>query len=393
MMAVGALVLALALTSYSRLATDAEADLERVPHEAHTALPTVDPAAPLPLHRDEPRVVDPGWGVTPQELDGVFVAPRERDGSLEFMAVAADGTVLWVAERPISCTGYALTTTNSGNALAVLTDTTTSTGTTDTAIATTATAYDLHTGDQVWGPVEVPGPHLGPGLLFGAPPANYMGDTGPQAALDPTTGEIAVSEENLEGGTIVGEFHGTVLITKPGELMAISTAGGETLWRLALQDYGWQAEDIASSPEARPGRGSAFVQVDDGSDALIDLGDGTVLGTALRDAATDTVTGVHVVVTGTTIRGHDHDGDEMWGQPIADETSIMGIGASVVYLQDHNGLRVHDLRTGELVQAHEPDHTGSMLVPVRVTATGAAVVTDQTHYYLVTAEPHGTDTR
>src|SRR5690606_134129 len=108
--------------------------------------------------------VDPGWDTLPQHADGVFLAPSEdEDGqALTFTAVDEEGTILWTAQRPLSSSDFTLTTDADGRALAVLTDV----ATTDDALAgTPATAYDLHTGEEVWGPVTVPGPHYGPGVV------------------------------------------------------------------------------------------------------------------------------------------------------------------------------------------------------------------------------------
>lgn len=60
--------------------------------------------------------MDPGWDTTPQHADGVYLAAGERDGVLEFTAVDAHGDVLWAAQRPASCTRFAVTTDAQGRA-------------------------------------------------------------------------------------------------------------------------------------------------------------------------------------------------------------------------------------------------------------------------------------
>src|SRR5699024_11035203 len=87
-------------------------------------------------------------------------------------------------------------------------------GTGDASWQTTASAYDLATGERLWGPVDVPGTVQGPGLVFGeSAPASTMGDTGARLALDPATGEVAADEATDTDVTIVGEYDGTVLLT------------------------------------------------------------------------------------------------------------------------------------------------------------------------------------
>src|SRR5699024_7031162 len=63
----------------------------------------------LPLEMIPMIVVDPGWTAPSQQLDGVFVGYREGEDRLTYLAVDQDGTVLWEADRPLSCTGFTLT--------------------------------------------------------------------------------------------------------------------------------------------------------------------------------------------------------------------------------------------------------------------------------------------
>lgn len=152
-----------------------EPEPERDPYLVDEALPVVDTTGmQLPTSFEELEVVDPGWDTAAQHAEGVYLAAGERDGVLEFTAVDVHGEVLWAAQRPASCTGLAATTDAHGRALAILGDLET---TADALAATTATAYDLTTGEHVWGPVEVPGPYQGPGLVFAAPPEGFMGQT------------------------------------------------------------------------------------------------------------------------------------------------------------------------------------------------------------------------
>ena len=62
----------------------------------------------LPLEMTVMIVVDPGWTATPLERDGLFLGYREEVDRLRFIAAEQDGTLLWEAQRPLSCTGFAL---------------------------------------------------------------------------------------------------------------------------------------------------------------------------------------------------------------------------------------------------------------------------------------------
>src|SRR5699024_6822365 len=151
-------------------------DLEREPQAAGDPPPGVPGEALwLPYQVAQRALVEPPWpAASVQELGGVLLAPAESEGALEFRAVDAEGTTLWWAQRPPSCTGFVPTTTGEGQDLAVLADLEAS----SEAVSTTVSGYDLHTGEEVWGPVDVPGPHLGSGLVFAQMPEQFGEPTG-----------------------------------------------------------------------------------------------------------------------------------------------------------------------------------------------------------------------
>ena len=111
---------------------------ERSGPTAPTAVPPVEDTEPvlvgeraevveytevrLPLEMTPMIVVDPGWTAVPLQLDGVFLGYREEEARLRFLAVDQDGTVLWTADRPLSCTGYVLTRGADEAPVAVLAD-------------------------------------------------------------------------------------------------------------------------------------------------------------------------------------------------------------------------------------------------------------------------------
>ena len=383
--AVAAVVLAVTLTGCSRGAESSQVELKLTPHAAPAALATVDPAGMrVPFQLDEHVMVDPGWDIAPQELDGVFIAPREQGDRLEFVAVDASGAVLWIADRPLTCTGYALTTTSDGRALAVLTDTPANSAPTDSTLAaTTATAYDVHTGEQVWGPIDVPGPHLGPGLVFGALPQAAIGAVGPRTALNPTSGEATIIGGEPDG-VIVGEYDGTVLVAQADDLVARTSADGEELWRVEASKLDGHPGDLKAAVGVRPGPGFAFLTDRDGAGILLDLEDGTIIASDLLDAATDDSAGVHVLVSDTEVYGQDAEGKVLWTHPAGDQTTITGIGGILVYLQSGDSLRVHNALTGDVALGYPPDQEGRIAVPTLLTKDGAGVVMDESRYYIAT---------
>src|SRR5699024_2008108 len=178
------------------------------------------------------EIVDPSWSEPPKAAGDLFVGLRPVDDTaLELTAVDASGTVLWTARRPLACTGFALADVGD-RITVVLTDLEPGR---DTAITTTATAYDLATGEELWGPVDVPGGHVGPGLVYSEVPTATMGTTGPRVALDPATGAVFADERDFDG-SVVGEYDGIVLLEISGDLIARRSANAEELWRMPTTD-------------------------------------------------------------------------------------------------------------------------------------------------------------
>lgn len=339
-----------------------------------TSAPTVelDPAD-LPAPLADRQVVDLGWDAVPQESSGVFVGLGQMtEEALRFSAVTSEGTILWTTERPLSCTGFALTASD-GRQLAVLTDL--SPGRTTISV-TTASAYDLHTGEVVWGPVEVPGPHAGPGLVFAeALTGGAMGSGGPRVALDATTGAVAATEEDLDGVRLVGEYHGTILIASDDHLVATDAHNNHEQWRLPLADLGLdQATQVAASPDATPGPGLAFVGDRDAGHALVDLADGTIIASAALDTATDPSTDVHVTVDHDRLHGHDPVGEPIWSRPVEPGTRIANAGNGVVYLVTAGNIHTRETATGKPLGVYDTPGPDGAVLPQHGDQTGAAVL-------------------
>jgi len=356
------------------------------PARVGESLPELDATGfRLPFHLQGQVMVRTPWDVLPQHREGVFLAPGEQGGALIFTAVDAEGTVLWAAERPPSCTGFALTTTSAGRDLAVLTDVAAGTGS-ESLASTTASAVDLRTGEEVWGPVDVGGPHVGPGLTFAAPADAPMGAGGPKVVLDPDTGQVAVSEAG-DDVRVLGDFGGTILVVEEGDLVARSADGQEENWRVDVSEHGWTASDLA--PVAGAGNNSdlALLSVGDDSRAVLNLADGSVLAEDVSDVATDETTGTRVVVEESDVLAYDGEQNELWAYGQAEPATITGIGGVMVYLRSGDAVRVHNVLTGEVAEAYDPDGEGEILVPAVIAVNGASVVIGSEGYHLVTLTP------
>ncbi|CAM3864410.1 hypothetical protein [Isoptericola cucumis] len=357
---------------------------DRTPSAGDTAVREADSARlQLPTPFEGARLVDPGWEVPPQHADGTFLAAAEKDGVLRFTAVDPHGDVRWRAERPVSCTGFVVTEDARGRAVAVLTDT----ASTDDALAgTTATAYDLATGEELWGPVDVPGPHQGPGLVFARPSTDPMGEPGPRTVLDPTTGRVAVAEGHRGGDRVIGEHDGTVLLVEGAALVARDTAGGDALWRLGLDDHGWTAGSIQPSTNDPQVAGRALVETSPTTGALLDLRDGTVLDDTARDALDDPVTGTRVTLQESGIQARAPEGRPLWSVSTGRDTTLAAVEDVLLFVREGDAVRVHNAVTGEVAQGYPPDGSGRIVVPTRVAGDGATVVQDGRRYLLAARE-------
>lgn len=382
-----AAVALLALTACAPGDTSASSE----PRAAREQLPEVDPAtAALPRPLSDRRLVDPGWATVAKELDGVFLAPRETGaGTLEYLAVDASGEVLWAATRPPSCTGFVLTTTEAGQPVAILTDQAPS----RTRIADpVASAYDLRTGEQLWGPTRVTGPYKGPGLVFAAPPAGFMGEVGEKVALDPQSGAPIARESTLDGARIIGEYHGDVLTITEERITSLSRAHGTLVpsWEIPLAGTGWDPTLIGNATRHHE-LGAAFLSIPTtaATDTIVASQTGRVIVDEVLDAARDPLTGVLIASTEAAIRGFTAAGELIWEIPRDPAVQLVGAGSGIAFLRDgerntalaaSDGSRATDIFPGAAAAAE-------VYLPTLSTPGGAAVVERGAQRMLVTTEP------
>lgn len=346
----------------------------------------------LPLQVRDATIVDPGWQTPPQYANDVFLSADHTQEVLTFRAVDSTGSILWEADRPLSCTGFTLTT-NQDTSYAVLTDIDAAE---DRLSQTTASAYDLHTSEHAWGPVTVPGPHHGPGTVFAAPTEQAMGQSGPKVVLNPASGEVLVDEREHDV-SVLGEFHGTVLLVVNDAIQAYSAteladAGleADALWTLDPTDFGWDIHDVSArlpvgltDPTGSTASVAVLVGTDDTDRALVNLTDGHVLEENLAEAAQDPTSQTWVTV-GDTMTGYSASGEVLYNEP-HDDLSFHGVGAAMAYFENPDGdLAAHNVVTGKLGRAYDPEDTGTLAIPSVITANGAAVLEAEGTYYLAT---------
>lgn len=347
---------ALALTG---CATDA--DVDTAPE-----IEAVSEQLRLPMPYDEREVLDPKWDLAPIAHPDGILGGSVGSTELTFTAISTDGTPLWRQARPLSCSGFTVTSAADGSAVAVLTDLQSTT----TAVSqTTASGYDLASGELLWGPVEVPGPLRGPGAVFAFAPKSVMGDNGPRLALDPSTGAV-IFDERMSDATLIGEYAGTLLIEEPGILRGLR-ADGAILWEVDSSEWGGAIPSV--TPPTPIGGTHALVQTRDAGGVLLDLASGEAVSLGTDVAASDPATGALVVLGDDGLRSIQAEGTVAWAVTVPPSTQFHGAAEAFVYTESDGVVHVHNVMTGQAVQPYANDE-GRITVPVLALPDGAAIL-------------------
>lgn len=333
-------------------------DFDRAPEQVTTDLDAVDASdLQLPLIIEPLELVEPGWDLPPAHHGEVFLSASTGDENLEFSAFDVHGSMLWQAKRPSGCTGFTVSVDGDGDPLAVLTD---SDSSTDCDEDVTASAFDLETGKQKWGPVDVPGPMRGPGTVFAAE------DAAPTdaLALDPATGEAV-----QDGSTDVrhlGEYRGTILSIDGEKLRAT----GEESWELSLPDNGWNADELRAAPGAAPGETVIHLDAGDGVGPVLDRKTGELLDDDARGVAADANTGAIVTLGAQGLTVIDDTGKNELPVSVPKTVELEAAVGGLIYLREEGTLRVHNATTGSLARGYPAEGSGVVAVPVAFTEEG-----------------------
>ena len=365
---------ALVLAGCSSTDTDQEAttaaNVDRTVHTENPQPTAVDVSdMNVPNSFSDMTVIDPEWTTPAQYASGVYVGAKDNGSALEFSAISVTGDVLWTVERPRSCTGFTLGHTSEGGAIAVLLDT----QTTDEALSqNTATAYDLHTGEVVWGPVDTPGPYQGPGLVFAAPPEEFMGEGGARVALNPDDGSVILDEET--GLRILGDFSGTVLYVEGNTLNARASTSPEIRWSIELDENGWDGTELSGSVDEMAADNYALLSVSSGPGPVIDLRTGRVIIERAVDMGEDPMSGTLIALDDAGLHSFDADGNLLWSQAMTDDTSLGAVGGVFAYLRIGDSVRAHNVLTGAVAMAYVDGTPGTILVPAHISPEGAGLL-------------------
>ena len=206
------------------------------------ATPPPQVSTPLPYPLQGEAVWTSPFSSEPKAAGSSFVGliqPREG-GNVHFLGVDRTGRTRWSTERDPDCTGFAVTRIPDDEIEAVvLLNKERDPDQGFLATQTSAAAYDPDSGQLVWGPIEVPGTLVGPGLVFAAIQGSVMSDqTGPKVVLDAGTGQVVADEHH--GDTVLHEHHGMSLIHRDGALRALGPEGEKQ----------WNHTDLVVPPQA-----------------------------------------------------------------------------------------------------------------------------------------------
>ena len=337
-------------------------ELEREPKQVDTKLDAVDASdLQLPLIVEPLELVEPGWDLDVKHLGDVFLSADSSEDRLDFSAVDSNGTTLWQAQRPTGCTGFTVTADSEGKPLAVLTD-----SASDESCSTevTASAYDLETGEQKWGPTEVPGPMQGPGTVFSLADDDGETDDGEAVALDSDSGEVA--DEDSSTSRVLGEYQGTILSVDEDTLSA--TTGEETVWEIPLSDHDWNAENFTAFPDQVDGL--IHLDAKDGSGPVIDAESGDVLDDSASEIAHDANSELTITRDSHGLTVIDVTGSNELPVSLPKSVVLEAAVGGLIYLREDGTLRVHNAATGSIARGYPAKGSGIVAVPDVFTSKG-----------------------
>ena len=366
------------LTACSSIDADSEsAD----PRPVHSSAETLDPdevnsSGTASAGERSTGVVDPGWDAAAQEAEGVFLSLHEAKTDLEFRAVDSDGTILWSAKRPRVCSGFLVSDSADGPVAVLMDQQSGSSG----SLKTTASGFDLHTGENLWGPVEVPGPLLGSGLVFAGPPEDFIGAGGPRTALDPASGaELAVEDGDSPRVLALLDGH---LVLADGEELIGEDVEGRRLWTRPLADLGLTAAEARETPWEAVGDSHALLGSGGGQHTLIDLRSGKTVASDIDGTGFDSRSRT-LVTSDSKLHGFDLDGTKRWDAPLDGDAELSAVGAGLVITEsdsggaDDDGMQTRSADDGQLLDAaEEAPESGDFGAPHHIADSGARLVGD-----------------
>lgn len=311
------------------------------PRPVHSPAATLDPGEAAEVGSrnpgsdasptEAPTIVDPGWDAAAMEAEDVFLSLHEGSSALEFRAVDSTGEMLWTATRPRVCSGFLVVGSSTGPVAVLMDQQASSAG---DSLETTASGFALSTGKQLWGPVEVPGPLLGSGLVFAGPPQEFIGQGGPRLALDPATGDrLAVEDEDSPR---VVALLGEHLIRADGDTLFAEDLKGTRLWSRRASELGVSTDEVREMPWEAVGDTHALIgRAGRGERTLLDLRTGATVAAGIDDAGYDARSST-LVTSDSSLHGFDLDGSQRWEASLPGDAELAAVGNDFVVTEAGN---------------------------------------------------------
>jgi len=333
---------------------------------------------------------------------GVFVSmifPDSERGQLSFVGATRAGT-RWQIDTNPSCVGSALTRAGDDELIVVL-DSDARLDGGRVATRTVATAFHTDTGEPAWGPVDVPGPIQGPGLIFSnTPKAIVSADAVSRVMLSADDGSVVVDETTTDDVQIDYESNGVGLVRIAGELRAMDTRTSSTLWdsaSLARPDGTGSTWSASLDESADTSRGDVvFLRwtAPDGAQVVAahNVRTGRVLGSLPGVPKAHTVSSPrsHIVVASTLEPGAtiltaiDPLEGTLWARRITGTVTLESASDATLYLRnDAQGVALSLASGAERAR-------GDFVVPLAVLADGTAILPtgNQSRYLLAVPSPN-----
>lgn len=338
----------------------------------------------------------------PVAAAGAFVSmifPDSERGQLSFVGATSAGT-RWQIDTNPSCVGSAFTRAGDDELIVVL-DSDARLDGGRVATRTVATAFRTDTGEHAWGPVDVPGPIQGPGLIFSnTPKAIVSADAVSRVMLSAHDGSVVVDETTTDDVQVDYESNGVGLVRSAGELRAMDTRTSNTLWDSASlarpdgTDSTWSASLDETADTSRGDVVFLRWAAPDGAQlvAAHNLRTGQVLGSlpgAPEAHTVSTPSGSHIVVASTLAPGAtvltaiDPLEGTLWARRVTGTVTLESASDATLYLRnDAQGVALSQASGAERAR-------GDFAVPLAVLADGTAILPtgNQSRYLLAVPTP------
>ncbi len=335
----------------------------------------------------------------PAVSDNVFVStlfPNSEVEDLNFIGLSEAG-IRWQIETNPSCVGFVLTRDGDRELIVILdSDTTAEAG--KLATRTVATAFESESGAIAWGPVNVPGPARGSGLIFADTPKGIVSDDVlPAVMLSAHDGTVSAAEDATGASTIEYESNGTGLIETAGLLTAVDTTTGEIRWDANTLSRPTDVESSSAVSVADDVSQEDIVfldWVDSAGDSVVSAHNvktgamlaefsGHVTGPSIIDESSENlaVSSFRPTDGATILTAIDPDSGTLWEQVLESDMTPVSASDKVIYLRGGMGNVTITWSDGHMQQR------GQGRIPMAVLPNGTGLFPTGDPYEYVLASP------